>query len=42
MVEPKAKRKYKTKKEREKHGTFEELATIGKAMVERDLFKNKI
>jgi hypothetical protein len=32
VVEPKAKKKYKTKKEKEKDTTFEELATIGKVM----------
>ncbi len=40
-MELKAKRKYKTKNEKEKNATFGELANIGKAMVERDLFENK-
>lgn len=42
VVEPKAKRKYKNKTKREKDATFEKLATIGKAMVEGDLFENKV
>jgi hypothetical protein len=40
-MELKAKRKYKTKNEKEKYAAFEELATIGKAMVDKDLFENK-
>jgi hypothetical protein len=40
-MELKAKRKYKTKNEKEIDATFEELATIGKTMVDKDLFENK-
>jgi hypothetical protein len=40
-MELKAKKKYKTKNEKEKDATFEVLATIGKAMVDKDLFENK-
>ncbi len=41
MVEPKAKRKYKIKKKKEKYVAFEELATISKVMVEGDLFEDE-
>jgi hypothetical protein len=37
VMEPKAKRKCKTKKEKEKDVTFEELATVGKVMIEEKL-----
>lgn len=40
-MQPKMKRKYKTKKEKEKYVAFEELAAIGKPMVEGDLFEEK-
>jgi hypothetical protein len=41
MVEPKAKRKYKIKKKKEKNVAFEELATISKVMVEGDLLEDE-
>jgi hypothetical protein len=41
MVEPKAKRKYKIKKKKEKDVAFEELATISKVMVEGDLLEDE-
>ncbi len=41
VVEPKAKRKYKTKKEKEKDATFEELPTIGKVMIKNKLREEK-
>jgi hypothetical protein len=40
-MQPKMKRKYKTKKEKEKDVAFEELAAIGKPMVEVDLFEEE-
>jgi neutral trehalase len=40
IVEPKAKRKYKIKKEREKDAGFEELATLRKAAIKDELHKN--
>jgi hypothetical protein len=40
-MERKAKRKYKIKNKKEKNAAFEELATIGNAMVDKDLFENK-
>jgi hypothetical protein len=39
VVEPKAKRKYKIKKEKEKDVAFEELATLKKATIEDELHK---
>jgi hypothetical protein len=39
VVEPKAKRKYKTKKEKKKDTTFEELDTLRKAIIEDELHK---
>jgi hypothetical protein len=40
-VHPKVKRKYKTKNKKEKEITFEELITIGRDMVDKDLSINK-
>jgi hypothetical protein len=40
IVEPKAKRKYKIKKEKEKDAAFEELATLRKHTLEDQLNKN--
>jgi hypothetical protein len=39
VVEPKAKRKYKTKKEKKNDATFEGMATFGKATIEDELHK---
>jgi hypothetical protein len=41
-VEPKAKKKYKTKKEKEKDTSFKELATIGKVMIEDELHEEEV
>lgn len=41
IVEPKAKGKYKIKKEKEKDTTFKELATIGKVMIEDELHEEE-
>ncbi len=41
QMQPKMKRKYKTKKEKEKYVTFEELTAIGKPMVEGDMFEEE-
>jgi hypothetical protein len=41
VVEPKAKRKYKTKKKKE-DTTFEEFATLGKILVEDDLPEEEV
>ncbi len=40
-VHPKVKWKYKTKKKKEKETVFEELITIGRDMVDKDLSTNK-
>jgi hypothetical protein len=40
IVEPKANRKYKIKKEKEKDATFEELTTLRKATIKDELHKN--
>jgi hypothetical protein len=41
MVQPKAKRLYKTKKEKEKEIVLENLTIIGRDMMEGDLSKGK-
>ncbi len=41
MVEPKAKRKCKIKKKKEKDVTFEKLAIISKVMVHGDLLEDE-
>jgi len=41
MVQPKAKRKYKIKKEKEKKIVLENLTTIGRDMVDEDLSESK-
>ncbi len=41
ILEPKAKRKYKIKNEKEKDATFEELATLRKATIQDELHKTK-
>jgi hypothetical protein len=40
-MQPKMKRKYKTKYEKEKNVIFEELVAIGKPMVEGDLLEDE-
>jgi len=42
MVDFKTKRKYKTKKEKEKDITFEELVTLGKSLVEDELLGDEV
>jgi hypothetical protein len=42
VVEPKPKRKYKTKKEKDKNIVFKELATLKKAMVEDELCEEEV
>jgi hypothetical protein len=41
VVEPKAKRKYKTKKEKKNDTFFIELTTIGKVMIEDELHEEE-
>jgi len=42
VVDFKTKRKYKTKKEKEKDITFEELVTLGKSLVEDELLGDEV
>jgi hypothetical protein len=42
MVDFKTKRKYKTKKEKEKDITFEALVTLGKSLVEDELLGDDV
>jgi hypothetical protein len=42
MVDFKTKRKYKTKKEKEKDITFEEFVTLGKSLVEDELLVDEV
>lgn len=42
VVEPKPKRKYKTKKEKDKNIVFKKLTTLKKAMVEDELCEEEV
>ncbi len=42
MVDFKTNKKYKTKKEKEKDITLEELVTLGKSLVEDELFGDEV
>ncbi len=42
MVDFKTNKKYKTKKEKEKDITFEELVTLGKSLVEDELLGDEV
>jgi hypothetical protein len=42
VVDFKTKKKYKTKKKKEKDITLEELVTLGKSMVEDELFGDEV